>query len=109
MSGADDARLTEYRALRDAAWAMVRADVDTLKAELAAQGIGARLKDKAAEEAQDAWDTAREVAAEHKGIVAGTLLALVAWLLRGPIGGALAALFDDDEDDGDGGQEPPPA
>ncbi len=92
-------RLAESRALRDAAWAMVQADVDMLKAELSAHGIGERLKDKAAEEAEAAWDNARDVATEHKGIVAGTLLALVAWLLRGPIGGALSALFDGDDDD----------
>lgn len=98
MSGSDPASLAEYRALRDAAWALVQADVDTLKAELAAHGIGERIKDKAAEEAQDAWDTAREVAGEHKGVVAGTLLALAAWLLRGPIGDALSALFGESED-----------
>ena len=92
-------RLVEYRALRDAAWAMVRADVDTLKAELSAHGIGERLKDKAAEEAEAAWDNARDVATEHKGIVAGTLFALAAWLLRGPIGDALSALFGRDDDD----------
>ena len=92
-------RLVEYRALRDAAWAMVRADVDTLKAELSAHGIGERLKDKAAEEAEAAWDNALDVATEHKGIVAGTLFALAAWLLRGPIGDALSALFSRDDDD----------
>ena len=98
MSDSDPARLATYRALRDAAWAMVHADIDALKAELSAHGIGERLKEKAAEEAQDAWDTARDVAGEHKGIVAGTVLALVAWLLRGPIGGALSALFGDEDD-----------
>ncbi|QGN53876.1 hypothetical protein [Novosphingobium sp. Gsoil 351] len=99
----DLTRLTEYRALRDAAWAMVQADIDTLKTELSAHGIGARLKDKAAEEAQEAWDTARDVASEHKGVVAGTILALVAWLLRGPIGSALSSLFADEDE---GGAEP---
>lgn len=99
MSKPSPASLAEYRALRDAAWAMVRADLDTLRAELSAHGIGERLKDKAAEEAQDAWDTARDVATEHKGVVAGTLLALTAWLLRGPIGDALSMLFGGDDDD----------
>ena len=100
MSDPDLARLTEYRNLRDAAWAEVSTDFEALKADLTATGIGERIKDRAAQEAQDAWDNAREVASEHKGVVAGTLLALVAWLLRGPIGDALSALFGaDDEQD----------
>ena len=97
MSASDLARLTEYRALRDCAWAVVRADIDALQADLSAAGIGERIKDRAAEEAQDAWDNAREVASDHKGVVAGTILALVAWLLRGPIGNAHSALFGDDD------------
>ena len=94
------ARLVEYRALRDEAWAVVRHDIDTLQDDLTAHGIGERVKDRAAEEAQEAWDQAKDIASEHKGVVAGTFLALVAWLLRGPIGDALSALFgtDDEED-----------
>lgn len=104
MSDPDLARLTEYRALRDAAWAMVHADLDMLRADLTARGVGERIKDRAADEAHDAWDSAREVASEHKGVVAGTVLAIVAWLLRRPIGDGLAALFGRDDDDG---AEPP--
>ena len=108
MSKPSLARLTEYRALRDSAWAVVRADAEELRADLSTHGIGERIKDRAAEEAQDAWDSARDVASDHKGVVAGTILALAAWLLRGPIGDALSALFgDDDEDDCDDGAEPP--
>ena len=98
MSDPDFARLTEYRALRDAAWAVVRADIAALQADLDAAGIGERIKDRAAEEAHDAWDSARDVASEHKGVIAGTVFAVVAWLLRGPIGDALAALFGDDDE-----------
>ena len=104
MSDPDVVRLTEYRALRDAAWAMVHADLDTLRADLTERGVGERIKDRAADEAQDAWDSAREVASEHKGVVAGTILAVVAWLLRGPIGDGLAALFGRDDQDA---TEPP--
>lgn len=99
MSDPDLARLTEYRAMRDAAWAMVQADFATLRADVNAHGIGERIKDRAAEEAQDAWDNARDIASEHKGAVAGTVLALVAWLLRGPIGTAISALFGGDEEE----------
>ena len=110
MSDPNLTRLTEYRALRDAAWAVVRGDVDSLRADLSAHGIGERIKDRAAEEAQDAWDQAREVASDHKGVVAATLLALAAWFLRGPIGKALAALFGSEADgDDDNDETEPPA
>ena len=99
MSKPSLARLAEYRTLRNDAWAVVRADAEELRADLSAHGIGERIKDRAAEEAQDAWDSARDVASEHKGILAGTVLALIAWLLRGPIGDALSTLFGDDDDD----------
>ena len=108
MSDPDLARLAEYRALRDEAWTVVRDDLDALQDDLTAHGIGQRIKDRAAEEAQQAWDQARDIASEHKGVVAGTLLALVAWLLRGPIGDALAALFGRDDDDVEEVAEPAP-
>ena len=110
MSDPDLTRLTEYRALRDSAWAVVRSDVDSLRVDLSAHGIGERIKDRAAEEAQDAWDQARDVASDHKGVVAGTVLALAAWFLRGPIGKALAALFASEADgDDDNDETEPPA
>ena len=108
MSDPDLARLIEYRALRDAGWAVVRADIAALQVDLETTGIGERIKDRAAEEAQDAWDSARDIASEHKGVVAGSLLALVAWLLRGPIGNALSTLFggDDEDDDEEDAEQP---
>ena len=109
MSKPSLAHLAEYRTLRDEAWAVVRSDIDALQADLTATGIGERIKDRAAEEAEAAWDSARDVASDHKGVVAGTLLVVAAWLLRGPIGDALSALFGSDEaDDYDDGAEPPP-
>lgn len=104
MSDPDLARLAQYRAMRDESWAVVRSDLDALQEDLTAHGIGERIKDRAAEEAQEAWEQARDIASEHKGVVAGTFLALVAWLLRGPIGDALSALFGRDDD---GDAEPP--
>ena len=92
------ARLTEYRELRDAAWAVVHDDIATLRADLDSTGIGERIKDRATEEAHDAWDSARDVASDHKGVIAATVLALVAWLVRGPIGDVLSAMFGDDDE-----------
>lgn len=86
MSGEPGAaRLAEFRALRDSAWAVVEADVAMLRNDLAARGVGERIKDKVGEEAHEVWDQARDVAGEHKGVVAGTLLAVLAWFLRAPI------------------------
>ena len=85
MSAGAANRIAEYRALRDAAWALVQADVAMLQNDLADRGIGERIKDKVGEEANEVWDQARDVAGEHKGVVAATLLALIAWLLRGPL------------------------
>ena len=99
MSDLDLAQLAEYRTLRDSAWAVVRNDLDALQADLSARGVGERIKDRAAEEAEEAWDQAKNVAGDHKGVVAATLLALAAWLLRGPIGDALSALFGRDHAD----------
>ena len=105
MIDSDEARLIEFRALSEAAWAVVRADLAALRQHLDDRGIGERIKDRAAEEAQEAWDYAVDVAAENKGIVAATLLALFAWFLRGPIGSAFDALFGGDEDEEDAEQE----
>jgi len=95
----DPVELVEARALRDAAWALVQADLAQLGQDLETRGIGERIKDRASEEAHEAWDHAVDVASEHKGIVAATLLALVAWFLRGPIGGLFDDLFGRDDDD----------
>ena len=96
----DAARLAELQVLRDDAWTIVKADLEALQVGLEQRGIGERIKDRAAEEAHEAWEHTVDIASEHKGIVAATLLALVAWFLRGPIGSAFEALFGgDDEDD----------
>lgn len=93
-----EAQLAEYRAMREEAWRIVVADFDRLRGDLADRGIGERIKDKIGEEAHDAWDYTVDVAAENKGVVAATVAALIAWLLRGPIGDAFSSLFGRDEE-----------
>ena len=100
----DPATLAQSRMLRDDAWAIVRADLAAVQVELEQRGVGERIKDRAAEEAHEAWDYAVDVATEHKGVAAATLLALVAWFLRGPIGSAFEALVGDDGAEPDAGE-----
>lgn len=90
---ADEQRLAEFRGLREEAWRIVRDDLARLQSNLEDRGIGDRIKDRIGEEAHDVWDATRDIASEHKGIVAATVAALVAWLLRGPLVAAFTALF----------------
>lgn len=90
---ADEQRLAEFRGLREDAWRIVKDDLSRLQSDLEDRGIGDRIKDRIGEEAHDVWDATRDIASEHKGIVAGTVAALVGWLLRGPIIAAFTALF----------------
>ena len=105
MSDAQAERIREFRALRDAAWAGVEADLAMLKNDLAARGIGERIKDRATEEAHEALDHAVDVASAHTGVVAATLRAVGAGFLRGALRSAFDALFGRDDDEEDAEQE----
>ena len=90
-------QLREDREVRDAARALVEADLEHLRANLAAKSLGERALDRIVEGASDVYDEAIEVAADHKGALAAILAALALWLARHPI---LEALFGEDEEDG---------
>lgn len=83
MKRLDDLR--EDRALRDAAKGTFDANVAQVKADFEARGIGGRIADKATDEAKAAALLAVAVADENRGIVAGTLGALVVWFARKPL------------------------
>jgi len=86
MSEASDAApLVAAKVLRDAAHGVVKDDIRLLKDGLAERPIPQRVKAAATNKLVDTADTAREVAAENKLVIAGTLAALAAWILRGPI------------------------
>lgn len=99
MSSAEKlAKFLELRLMREDAWTVVRADIDQLRSDLSARGIGERMKDRVAGEALEVWDHTMDVAESHKGIVAATMAALVAWLLRGPITAAVEGMFGDKDE-----------
>ena len=91
--GTRRAKMLEDKRLRDAARALVTADIENLKSDLAVKGPGARLADRLAEGASDVYDEALDVARDHKGALAAIAAAMILWFARNPV---LATLFGDD-------------
>lgn len=86
-------RMFEDRHLRDAARALVEADLANLRADLSVKGVGERAVDRITEGASEVYDEAIEVAADHKGALTAIVAALLLWFARHPI---LEALFGED-------------
>ena len=91
--GTRRAKMLEDKRLRDAARALVTADIENLKSDLAVKSPGARLADRLAEGASDVYDEALDVARDHKGALAAIAAAMILWFARNPV---LATLFGDD-------------
>lgn len=91
-------QLMEDRHVRDAARALVGADLRNLRADLSVKSIGERAVDRIAEGASEVYDEALEVASDHKGALAAIVAALVLWLARHPILEALTGEAADDDD-----------
>lgn len=89
-------RMIEDRTLRDAALALVKADVAHLQADLNARSVGTRLLDRVTERASDVLDEASNLAKDNHGVLLALLAAVVLWFSRNP----LIALFSG-RDDGD--------
>ncbi|MCB2089739.1 MAG: hypothetical protein R3E18_09280 [Sphingomonadaceae bacterium] len=93
-------QLREDRALRNAARAVVDADVAHLRSVFAPS----HLAGMAGDEASDLFDRARDAASSHKGILATLIAAIFIWFARTPI---LSLLSDGEEDvEDEAGEEP---
>ena len=77
--------MVEDRMVRDAARAMVDADLANLKANYAARGIGDRVKDKFEEGAAVVLEEAVTVAEDNKGVIATLIAAIILWFARHPV------------------------
>ena len=77
--------MLEDRMIRDAARALVDADLANLKANYAARGIGDRVKDKFEEGAAVVLEEAVAVAEDNKGVIATLIAAIILWFARHPI------------------------
>lgn len=82
------------RVRRDAAREMFDARLAAIKADLDARGIGSRMAGTVVGEASEAIDVGFDVAREHKGLIAGTIGALLLWIFRQPLFGAAVSLYE---------------
>lgn len=78
-------QLREDRMLRDAARALVEADVANLRASLAGRSISSRIIDRIGDGAADVLDEAVAAAENNKGMIATLIAAIVLWFARHPI------------------------
>lgn len=92
------AQLAEDRALRNEARAQFDANLAQVKGDLEARSIGGRVADKASKEARAALLQGLDVAKESKGVIAGTLAALLLWFFRAPIIAAIQDLMSQDDE-----------
>ena len=92
MSDAEQ-RLIEDRANRKAARQLVERGPAQVKSDLAARGVGGRIKDRVTGEVEGTLATGLEVARENKPVIAGTIGLLLVWFLRGPLGRLISRLF----------------
>lgn len=70
---------------RDEARRRFETRLANVKNDLEAKGIGSRIAGKLGEDAKEALDQAIEIADENRGVVAGTVAALMVWFMRNPI------------------------
>ena len=66
-----------------------------VRADLAARGVGGRIADRVSETAAGAMSEAVEIADENRAIIAGTVVAIVAWVLRRPLMRLTCAVYED--------------
>jgi hypothetical protein len=85
-------RLAADRASRDAARRAFDTRLGRIKADVEARGIGSRVAGTMVEEVSGAVDMGLDVARERKGLVAGTLGALLLWIFRQPLIAGAASL-----------------
>lgn len=86
-------RLAADRANRNAARRVFTTRLDRIKADIDAQGIGSRMAETVVGEVSGAVETGLDVARERKGVIAGTIGALLLWIFRQPLISAAAAVF----------------
>lgn len=101
-------QFAQDRAMRDAAFELVKADFSHLRTDLSAQGLASRFTARLGEGATDLYEDAVEAADNHRGLLAGLLAAIILWFAREPIIDLLTGedRYEDYEDDEEPGAQP---
>jgi len=98
-------KVLQEKAVRNAARDASETRLAQVKADLAARGIAGRIADDVVEKAKDTFDESVAVAQENPGVVGGTIVALMLWLVKSPLIAWTEDLFGSSEridEDGDG-------
>lgn len=75
----------EDKRLRDAARAVLMADIDHARETLSSKGMVARVAGRIGDGAKDVFEVAKFQADDKRGVIAILLGGLFVWLARGPI------------------------
>lgn len=86
-------RLAADRATRNAAHGAFTTRLDRIKADVQAQGIGSRMVETVVGEVSGAMNVGLDVARERKGVIAGTIGALLLWIFRRPLIAVTTSFF----------------
>ncbi|MFU7528890.1 hypothetical protein [Qipengyuania sp. ASV99] len=78
-------RFIEDRAIRDAARAVLMADITHARASLSAKGVAARIGGRIGDGAKDVFEVAKAHSEDNRGIIAALIGAVLLWLGREPI------------------------
>ena len=78
-------KMFEDRFLRDSAKALVEADFEHVKTDLARRGLAARTFDTVKDGAIDLYEEAVDAAEDNKGALAALIAAVVVWFARNPL------------------------
>lgn len=96
MSRLED-RYEKDRELRDAARAVLIADVEHARTNLTPNAIAGRVTSRIGDGAKDVMEVAKEKSGDNIGFIAALIGAVILWLGREPIWGAIEHLFDENE------------
>ena len=95
------AQFIEDRAIRDAAFDVLKADIEHAKVSLAPKGVVGRVGGRIGDGAKDVFEVAKTNADDNRGVLAILLGALALFLARGPILELFRGQQDDEEDAGE--------